>query len=43
MHADGTPVEVHKEKSRKNPSKSYMWFFSNGEYEQAHPILLYEY
>ena len=43
IHADGTPVQVHKEKGRKNPAKSYMWGFSRGEYEQAHPIRLYEY
>ena len=43
IHADETPVQVHKEKGRKNPAKSYMWVFSSGEYEQAHPIRLYEY
>lgn len=43
IHADETPVQVHKEKGRKNPAKSYMWVFSSGEYEQAHPIHLYEY
>ena len=41
--ADETPVQVHKEKGRKNPAKSYMWVFSSGEFEQAHPIRLYEY
>ena len=35
IHADETPVQVHKEKGRKNPAKSYMWVFSSGEYEQA--------
>ena len=34
IHADGTPVQVHKEKGRKNPAKSYMWVFSRGEYER---------
>ena len=43
IHADETPVQVHKEKGRKNPAKSYMWVFSSGEYEQTHPIRLYEY
>ena len=43
IHADETPVQVHKEKGRKNPAKSYMWVFSSGEFEQAHPIRLYEY
>ena len=42
IHAYETPVQVHKEKGRKNPAKSYMWVFSSGEYEQAHPIRLYE-
>ena len=43
IHADETPVQVYKEKGRKNPTKSYMRVFSSGEYEQAHPIRLYEY
>ena len=43
IHADETPVQVHKEKGRRNPAKSYMWVFSSSEYEQAHPIRLYEY
>ena len=43
IHADETPVQVHKEKGRKNPAKSYMWVFSSGEYEKMHPIRLYEY
>ena len=25
IHADETLVQVHKEKGRKNPAKSYMW------------------
>lgn len=43
VHADETPVQVHKEKNRKNPTKSYMWVFSSGEYETAHKIRVYEY
>jgi len=36
-------VQVHKEKWHKNPAKSYMWVFSSSEFEQVHPIRLYEY
>ncbi|MBO6292487.1 MAG: transposase, partial [Selenomonas sp.] len=34
IHADETPVQVLGEKGRKNKTKSYMWVFTNGEYEQ---------
>ena len=32
LHADETPVQVMKEKGRKNTAKSYMWLYATGEY-----------
>lgn len=43
LHADETPVQVLKEKGRKNTSKSYMWLYASGEFETKHPIRLFEY
>lgn len=44
IHADETPVQVLGEKGRKNKTKSYMWVFTNGEYEQeGHQIRIYKY
>ena len=43
IHADETPVQVLNEKKRKNTTKSYMWVFTNGEYEPDHQIRIYEY
>ena len=44
IHADETPVQVLNEKGRKNKTKSYMWVFTNGEYEQnGHHIRIYDY
>ena len=43
IHADETPVQVHREKGRKNTTRSYMWVFTNGEYETDRQIRLYQY
>ena len=43
IHADETPVQVLNEKNRKNTTKSYMWVFTNGEYETDQQIRIYEY
>ena len=43
IHADETPVQVFNEKKWKNTTKSYMWVFTNGEYEPDHQIRIYEY
>ena len=44
IHADETPVQVLGEKGRKNKTKSYMWVFTNGEYEQyGRQIRIYRY
>lgn len=43
LHADETPVQVHKEKGRKNTSKSYMWLYASGQFEPRHAIRLFEY
>ena len=43
IHADETPVQVLNEKKRKSTTKSYMWVFSNSEYEPDHQIRIYEY
>ena len=42
LHADETPVQVLKEKGRKNKSKSYMWLYATGQYAKHH-IRLFEY
>ena len=42
LHADETPVQVLKEKGRKNKSKSYMWLYSTGQYAKHH-IRVFEY
>ena len=42
LHADETPVQVLKEKGRKNKSKSYMWLYATGQYANHH-IRLFEY
>ena len=44
IHADETPVQVLGEKGRKNKTKSYMWVFTSGEYEQdSRQIRIYKY
>ena len=44
IHADETPVQVLGEKGRKNKTKSYMWVFTSGEYEQdGRQIRIYQY
>ena len=42
LHADETPVQVLKEKGRKNKSKSYMWLYATGQYAKHH-IRVFEY
>ena len=42
LHADEMPVQVFKEKGRKNKSKSYMWLYATGQYAKHH-IRLFEY
>ena len=42
LHADETPVQVLKEKGRKNKSKSYMWLYATWQYAKHH-IRLFEY
>ena len=43
IHADETPVQVLNEKNRKNTTKSFMWVYTNGEYEVNWQIRIYEY
>ena len=43
IHADETPVQVHKEKGRKNTTKSYMWVYTSGVCNPIHPIRLFDY
>ena len=43
IHADETPVQVLNEKNRKNTTKSFMWVYTNGEYEVRWQIRIYEY
>ena len=42
LHADETPVQVLKEKGRRNKSKSYMWLYSTGQYAKHH-VRVFEY
>ncbi len=42
LHADETPVQVMKEKGRKNRTKSYMWLYATGEHA-LHQIRVFEY
>ena len=39
LHADETPVQVLKEKGRKNKSKSYMWLYATGQYAAVYCII----
>jgi len=41
IHADETTVQVLREQGRKAESKSYMWLYRSGRYDQN--IVLYEY
>ncbi|WP_196592889.1 IS66 family transposase [Pectinatus sottacetonis] len=44
IHADETPVQVLHEKGRKNKTKSYMWVYTNGEFQtDGQQIRIYEY
>ena len=43
IHADETPVQVLNEQNRKNTTKSFMWVYTNGEYEQLKKIRIYQY
>lgn len=43
VHVDETPVQVHREKDRKNTTKSYMWVYTSGKYEKEKPIILFDY
>lgn len=42
LHADETPVQVMREKGRKNTTKSYMWVYSTGQYAKRQ-IRIYDY
>lgn len=42
IQADETTVEVTKD-GRATGSKSYMWVYRSGKYEEEHPLVLYEY
>jgi len=42
VQADETTVEVAKD-GRSAGSKSYMWLYRTGEYDQGHPVILYDY
>lgn len=42
IHCDETPVQVLKEDGRKAESKSYMWVYTSGKYEQRQ-IVIYDY
>ena len=43
IHADETPVQVHREKGRKNTSKSFMWAYTSSSLEPRRQIRLFEY
>ena len=43
VSADETPVQVLNEQNRKNTTKSFMWVYTNGEYEQLKKIRIYQY
>jgi len=43
IHADETPVQVHREKGRKNTTKSYMWAYASSPFEAKRQIRLFEY
>lgn len=42
LHADETPVQVMKEKNRRNQAKSYMWLYATGEYAKEQ-IRIFDY
>ena len=42
IHADETELQVLNEPGKRAQSKSYMWLYRTGKYEE-HPIILYEY
>ena len=43
LHADETPVQVHKEKGRPNKRKSFVWVYTSGCYERERPVVLMTY
>ena len=43
IHADETPVQVHREDGRKDTSESYLWMFGTGPFEDGHPIRIFVY
>ena len=42
LHADETPLEVLNEPGKAPASKSYMWVYKTGQFEE-NPIVLYDY
>ena len=42
IHADETPVKVHREEGRKDNTDSYMWVYTSG-YDSTKPISIYDY